>query len=66
MLARAHARGGLDRKAGDDSERRSRSSKGQLLFELYSPTLVNAQEEYLAATCSGNTMLFLSMRPGIV
>jgi Cu(I)/Ag(I) efflux system membrane fusion protein len=31
--------------------------KGQLLFELYSPTLVNAQQEYLAATSSGNTML---------
>jgi Cu(I)/Ag(I) efflux system membrane fusion protein len=31
--------------------------KGQLLFELYSPTLVNAQQEYLAATSSGNAML---------
>lgn len=30
---------------------------GQLLFELYSPTLVNAQEEYLAALRSGNTQL---------
>ena len=27
-------------------------SKGQLLFELYSPTLVNAQQEYLAALAS--------------
>ena len=28
--------------------------KGQLLFELYSPTLVNAQQEYLAALASNN------------
>jgi len=32
-------------------------SKGQLLFELYSPTLVTAQQEYLAALASGNTVL---------
>ncbi|MBT8067332.1 MAG: efflux RND transporter periplasmic adaptor subunit [Gammaproteobacteria bacterium] len=31
--------------------------KGQLLFELYSPALVNAQQEYLAALSSNNTML---------
>ena len=31
--------------------------KGQLLFELYSPTLVNAQQEYLAALSSKNKML---------
>ncbi|MDH3266710.1 MAG: efflux RND transporter periplasmic adaptor subunit, partial [Gammaproteobacteria bacterium] len=31
--------------------------KGQLLFELYSPTLVNAQQEYLAAVRSNNAML---------
>ena len=31
--------------------------KGQLLFELYSPTLVNAQEEYLIALRSANTLL---------
>ena len=31
--------------------------KGQLLFELYSPTLVNAQQEYLAALASNNTVL---------
>lgn len=31
--------------------------KGQLLFELYSPTLVNAQEEYLAARRSNNKLL---------
>lgn len=32
-------------------------AKGQLLFELYSPTLVNAQQEYLAALASNNTVL---------
>jgi Cu(I)/Ag(I) efflux system membrane fusion protein len=32
-------------------------TKGQLLFELYSPTLVNAQQEYLAALRSGNAVL---------
>ena len=31
--------------------------KGQLLFELYSPTLVNAQQEYLAALRSKNSVL---------
>ncbi len=31
--------------------------KGQLLFELYSPTLVNAQEEYLIALRSANKPL---------
>jgi Cu(I)/Ag(I) efflux system membrane fusion protein len=31
--------------------------KGQLLFELYAPTLVNAQQEYLAALRSGNAAL---------
>ena len=31
--------------------------KGQLLFELYSPTLVNAQEEFLTALRSSNTLL---------
>jgi len=31
--------------------------KGQLLFELYSPTLVNAQEEYLTAIRSNNSLL---------
>lgn len=31
--------------------------KGQVLFELYSPALVNAQEEYLAALRSGNPNL---------
>ncbi|MCJ7590883.1 MAG: efflux RND transporter periplasmic adaptor subunit [Woeseiaceae bacterium] len=32
-------------------------TKGQLLFELYSPTLVNAQEEYLVALRSDNKLL---------
>ena len=31
--------------------------KGQKLFELYSPTLVNAQEEYLTALKSNNKIL---------
>ena len=31
--------------------------KGQLLFELYSPTLVNAQQEFLAALRSSNSVL---------
>jgi Cu(I)/Ag(I) efflux system membrane fusion protein len=31
--------------------------EGQLLFELYSPTLVNAQQEYLAALRSNNSAL---------
>lgn len=34
-----------------------RVTKGQTLFELYSPTLVSAQEEYLAAVRSGNKHL---------
>lgn len=36
--------------------------KGQLLFELYSPTLVNAQEEYLAALRSNNQLLLNASR----
>jgi Cu(I)/Ag(I) efflux system membrane fusion protein len=32
-------------------------AKGQLLFELYSPTLVNAQQEFLAALRSNNSVL---------
>lgn len=31
--------------------------RGQLLFELYSPPLINAQEEYLQAIASGNRLL---------
>ena len=36
--------------------------KGQLLFELYSPTLVNAQEEYLTALRSNNKLLQTASR----
>jgi Cu(I)/Ag(I) efflux system membrane fusion protein len=36
--------------------------RGQTLFELYSPTLVNAQEEYLAALQSRNTALHKASR----
>jgi Cu(I)/Ag(I) efflux system membrane fusion protein len=36
--------------------------RGQSLFELYSPTLVNAQEEYLAALKSSNTALHQASR----
>jgi Cu(I)/Ag(I) efflux system membrane fusion protein len=36
--------------------------KGQLLFELYSPTLVNAQEEYLVALRSNNKLLLNASR----
>ncbi|NND36219.1 MAG: efflux RND transporter periplasmic adaptor subunit, partial [Gammaproteobacteria bacterium] len=40
--------------------------KGQLLFELYSPTLVNAQQEYLAALRSGNRTLQSASRDRLV
>ena len=36
--------------------------KGQLLFELYSPTLVSAQQEYLAALSSNNEGLRAASR----
>lgn len=39
-----------------------RVEKGQLLFELYSPTLVNAQEEYLVALRSTNKLLLQASR----
>jgi Cu(I)/Ag(I) efflux system membrane fusion protein len=42
----------LETKASGDPVK-----KGQLLFELYSPTLVNAQEEYLTALRSNNNLL---------
>lgn len=42
----------LETKASGDPVK-----KGQLLFELYSPTLVNAQEEYLTALRSNNKLL---------
>jgi Cu(I)/Ag(I) efflux system membrane fusion protein len=37
-------------------------TRGQLLYEIYSPTLVNAQEEYLAALRSGNAVLLRASR----
>jgi Cu(I)/Ag(I) efflux system membrane fusion protein len=37
-----------------------RVTRGQLLFEVYSPELVNAQEEYLQALNSGNKRLILA------
>jgi Cu(I)/Ag(I) efflux system membrane fusion protein len=39
-----------------------RVKKGDPLFELYSPTLVNAQEEYLEAIKTGNKRLIRSSR----
>lgn len=43
-----------------------RVTQGQLLFELYSPTLVSAQEEYLAARRSGNRSLMSASRDRLV
>jgi len=40
--------------------------KGQLLFELYSPTLVNAQQEYLAAIRSNNSILLSASKDRLV
>jgi Cu(I)/Ag(I) efflux system membrane fusion protein len=40
--------------------------KGQLLFELYSPLLVSAQEEYLSAARSKNTSLRKASRNRLV
>jgi Cu(I)/Ag(I) efflux system membrane fusion protein len=39
--------------------------KGQLLFELYSPILVNAQQEFLTALRSGNALLQSASRERI-
>ncbi|MCG8611326.1 MAG: efflux RND transporter periplasmic adaptor subunit [Pseudomonadales bacterium] len=39
-----------------------RVKKGETLYELYSPALVNAQEEYLAALRSGNKSLYTASR----
>lgn len=47
----------LEIKAAGDPVR-----EGQLLFELYSPTLVNAQQEYLAAARSGAAALVEASR----
>ena len=41
-------------------------TQGELLFELYSPTLVNAQEEYVQALASGNTRLKKASRERLV
>lgn len=41
-------------------------AKGQLLFELYSPTLVSAQEEYLTALRSSNSVLRNASRDRLV
>ena len=41
-------------------------SQGQTLFELYSPTLVNAEEEYLTALRSGNLTLLSASRERLV
>jgi len=41
-------------------------SKGQPLFELYSPTLVNAEQEYLTALRSGNDTLLRASRERLV
>ncbi|MGH8223715.1 MAG: efflux RND transporter periplasmic adaptor subunit [Woeseiaceae bacterium] len=43
-----------------------RVQKGQLLFELYSPTLVNAQQEYLAAARSRNATLLAASRDRLI
>ncbi len=41
-------------------------SQGQTLFELYSPTLVNAEEEYLTALRSGNSTLLTASHERLV
>jgi len=40
--------------------------QGQLLFELYSPALVNAQEEFLQALAGGNSRLKAASRERLV
>ena len=41
-------------------------TQGQTLFELYSPTLVNAEEEFLTALRSGNATLLKASRERLV
>jgi len=41
-------------------------TQGELLFELYSPTLVNAQEEYVQALAGSNTRLKKASRDRLV
>jgi len=43
-----------------------RVTKGQLLFEVYAPELVNAQEEYLQARRSGSKTLFSASRERLI
>lgn len=43
-----------------------RVKKGQLLFEVYSPELVNAQEEYLQALATGSRRLLPASRDRLV
>lgn len=43
-----------------------RVDKNQLLFELYAPTLVNAQEEYLQALTSTNKVLLDASRERLI
>lgn len=43
-----------------------RVKRGQTLYELYSPALVNAQEEYLAALRSGNSNLINASKSRLV
>jgi Cu(I)/Ag(I) efflux system membrane fusion protein len=43
-----------------------RVKKGQLLFEVYSPELVNAQEEYLQALATGSRRLIPASRERLV
>ncbi len=43
-----------------------RVKKGQLLFEVYSPELVNAQEEYIQALRTGNQRLIRASRERLV
>jgi len=43
-----------------------RVSRGQVLFELYSPTLVNAEEEYLTVLRSRNSALHQASRERLV
>lgn len=50
----------LVRAEGDHVE------KGQLLFELYSPPLVNAQEEFLQALTGGNKRLMAASRERLI
>lgn len=43
-----------------------RVKKGDLLFELYSPTLVNAQDEYIQALRSNNTRLMNASKDRLI